>query len=234
MNKVIKIAHLYYDLLNLYGEVGNIKALTNFLDRADVDCEVHFLTIDDKIDFDKYDIFFLGAGSEENQMLVLNDILKYKKDIKKAINNNKLFLATGNSMELFGEKIRHNSGLSTECLGLFPYFAYEEEDRLVSEIAYNYKKLDENKGRIFLGFKNCNCNIKNNDKNRMFEYSDSYEYKNFYGMNIVGPVLVRNPYFTNYILEKLFKEKGIDKTLPTNSIEFKSYHYFIDNILKND
>ena len=68
----------------------------------------------------------------------------------------------------------------------------------------------------------------------MFEYSDSYEYKNFYGMNIVGPVLIRNPYFTNYILEKLFKEKGIDKTLPTDTIEFTSYHYFIDNILKKN
>ena len=51
-------------------------------------------------------------------------------------------------------------------------------------------------------------------------------------MNIVGPILIRNPYFTNYILEKLLKEKGIDKKLPTDSIEFKSYHYFVDNIMK--
>ena len=123
MTKVIKIAHLYYDLLNLYGEVGNVRALSTFIERSGVDAEVHFLTINDKIDFEKYDIFFLGAGSEENQMLVLDDIMKYKKEIKKAIDNGKIFLATGNSMELFGEKIRHNSGLSTKCLGIFPYFA---------------------------------------------------------------------------------------------------------------
>ena len=81
MTKVIKIAHLYYDLLNLYGEVGNVRALSTFIERSGVDAEVHFLTINDKIDFEKYDIFFLGAGSEENQMLVLDDIMKYKKEI---------------------------------------------------------------------------------------------------------------------------------------------------------
>ena len=232
MTKVVKIAHLYYDLLNLYGEVGNVRALTKFIERAGLTPEVHFLTIDDKIDFEKYDIYYLGEGSEENQMLVLKDLMKYKKDIKKAIDNNKMFIATGNSMELFGKKIRHNNGLNTKCLEIFDYYSYEEENRLVSEIVYNFSKLEENKGRRILGFKNCICNIKDNDDNRLFDYSDSFVYKNFYGMNIVGPVLIRNPYFTNYLLELLLQEKGIDKKLNTDSIEFKSYHYFVDNIMK--
>ena len=60
MKKIIKIAHLYYDLLNLYGESGNIKALKRFIERQNVECEIHFLTLGDKIDFEKYDLYYMG------------------------------------------------------------------------------------------------------------------------------------------------------------------------------
>ena len=234
MKKTIKIAHLYYDLLNLYGESGNVMALKRFIERVDIETEIHFLTIGDKIDFNKFDIIFIGQGSEENQKLVIEDILKYKKDIEKAIENEKVFIATGNAMEIFGKKIRKYSGVDIKCLDIFPYSAVEEKDRLVYEVVYNYNKLDNNKGKKFLGFKNCNCNITNNKDNRMFEYSDSFEYKNFYGMNFVGPVLIRNPYFTNYILEKVFKQKDIDIKLKEDTTEFVAYHNYIDNIITKD
>ena len=39
MNK-IRIAHLYYDLMNLYGESGNIMALVKGFDNQDMDAEV--------------------------------------------------------------------------------------------------------------------------------------------------------------------------------------------------
>ena len=53
MKKTIKIAHLYYDLLNLYGESGNVMALKRFIERANIETEIHFLTIGDKIDINK-------------------------------------------------------------------------------------------------------------------------------------------------------------------------------------
>ena len=41
--KTFKIAHLYYDLMNLYGENGNIRYLKNRLEEQDI-----FLTFTDK------------------------------------------------------------------------------------------------------------------------------------------------------------------------------------------
>ena len=75
--KTFKIAHLYYDLMNLYGENGNIRYLKNRLEEQDINVEVSFLSIEDEIDFNKYDMYYIGSGSEENQLLVLNDLLKY-------------------------------------------------------------------------------------------------------------------------------------------------------------
>ena len=52
--ETIKIAHLYYDLMNLYGEHGNVRCLTHHLESHDVRVIVHNLSIDDKIKFDDY------------------------------------------------------------------------------------------------------------------------------------------------------------------------------------
>lgn len=232
-NKTIKIAHLYYDLMNLYGESGNVRAFKRFLERQGVDAEVHFLTIGDKIDFMAYDFFYMGAGSEENQTLVLEDLMQYRDEIKESVESGKTYFITGNSMELFGRKIRFQGGRSLECLGIFEYQAYEEENRLVSEIIYKYNKLPEDKGYYILGFKNCSCNIVHNEQ-RMFEYPNSMNYKNFYTMNFIGPFLVRNPYFTNMLVENLLNEKGYDYTPIVDTIEFKAYHEYMKNFISND
>ena len=101
----IKIAHLYYDLMNLYGESGNIIALEQAFNNQDMYVEVTNLSIDDKIDFNKYDIYYMGSGSEHNQLLVIEDLLKYKDKFKNAIENNKHIILTGNSYEILGKYI---------------------------------------------------------------------------------------------------------------------------------
>lgn len=232
MKKKIKIAHLYYDLMNLYGESGNIRAIKRFIERQNIDVEIHFLTIQDKIDFKKYDFYYIGAGSEETQKLVLKDIMQYKEEIAKAVENGKMFLATGNAMELFGKKIRLISGISLECLNIFDYQAYERKERLVSEIHYKYEELPDNKGKYILGFRNSACNIVHNE-NRMFEYDNSFNIKNFYAMNFIGPILVRNPYFTNKLVQKLLETKGYEYTSVEEGLEFKAYHEYVNNFIIN-
>ncbi len=229
MKKTIRIAHLYYDLMNLYGESGNIKALKRFIERQNVEVEIHFFTLDDKIDFKKYDIYFMGTGSEENEYMVLSDLYKYKNKLKSAIENGKMFLITGNALELFGEKIRFKNGRSIECLGIFDFNANEANSRIISEIVYEFDELE--KGRQIIGFKNCNSTIANNNKYRMFGFADNIHYKNFFGMMFVGPVLIRNPYFTNYLLKELFKSKGYKYEEREDTIEFKAYHEYYKNFL---
>ena len=74
----ITIGHLYYDLMNLYGEIGNIKVLTYHLKNQGIKVNIKNLSIDDNINFDELDLIYIGSGTNNNQLLVLNDILKYK------------------------------------------------------------------------------------------------------------------------------------------------------------
>lgn len=222
MKKVIKIAHLYYDLLNLYGEAGNIRAIKEFIERNGIDVEIHFLTIGDKINFKDYDFYYIGQGSEENRNFVLKDLMNYKKEIKEAIENNKVFLATGNAMELFGKSIINDKN-KIECLNIFEYSSITKQNRLVKDIRYIIDK------KYMLGFKNCSEEIINN-KHSIEGYNDTYNKYNFFGFNFVGPLLIRSPYFTNKLIEIILNQKNINITLPTNTIEFEAYN----NILKNE
>lgn len=233
MKKVIRVAHLYYDLLNLYGENGNIAALKRFIARQGVACEVTNLSINDKIDFQKYDFFYMGSGCEDSELLVLSDLYERIDDIKEAIEAGKMFLVTGNAMELFGQKIKMKTQRDVVCLGIFDYNAIESRNRIVGEVFYDFDELSPDKGRKIVGFKNCNSNIVNNDAERPFKTQDNIRYKNFFAMEFVGPVLMRNPYFTDYLLSSLFENKNWHYEIHDDEVEYTAYREYIKNFIQN-
>ena len=247
----ITIGHLYYDLMNLYGEIGNIKVLTYHLKNQGIKVNIKNLSIDDDINFDELDLIYIGSGTNNNQLLVLNDILKYKEDIHKYYNDNiceyllyilkyhlkykedihkyyndnKFFLITGNAIELFGEQIIDIDNNVHEGLKLFDYYTKENKKRIVNEVYIPSLFTKEN----ILGFNNhfgsiYNDNIKLDNK---FIFNN-----NFYGTYTLG-LLPRNPSFTKYFIKQLIINKNkkfkikdfnfkLDKKAYTDFIAFKS------------
>ena len=64
--------------MNLYGESGNVIALQKALEQLGIDVSIEFITIDDEIDFSKYDLVYIGAGNEKNLLLALEHLLSDK------------------------------------------------------------------------------------------------------------------------------------------------------------
>ena len=78
----IKILHLYPDLLNLYGDKGNIECMRKRLTWRGIGANVTSCTNkNDIIDFDNTDIIFVGGGSDREQEIVCTKLLKYKKEL---------------------------------------------------------------------------------------------------------------------------------------------------------
>lgn len=221
----ITIGHLYYDLMNLYGEIGNIKVLTYHLKNQGIKVNIKNLSIDDNINFDELDLIYIGSGTNNNQLLVLNDILKYKEDIHKYYNDNKFFLITGNAIELFGEQIIDIDNNVHEGLKLFDYYTKENKKRIVNEVYIPSLFTKDN----ILGFNNHFGSIyKDNIKlDNKFIFNN-----NFYGTYTLG-LLPRNPSFTKYFIKQLIINKNkkfkikdfnfkLDKKAYTDFIAFKS------------
>lgn len=233
----IKIAHLYPDLMNLYGEIGNIKALIKTFDEQKMSCEVDKLTVGDKMNLSKYDIIYMGQGSEENQLIVLSDILKHKETWKKAIESEKFIICTGNSIELFGKKIEKNNAKNFKCLGIFDFYSKELDERIKGEQVFECEFLTD----PIIGFQNRQC-VMNNKNNHLFtvinghaeNYKTKFEgihYKNFFATYLIGPLLIRNPHLTNYIVSSVLNKKNIDYIQVTNTLDYKAYNEFVKNFI---
>lgn len=221
--KTIKIAHLYYDLMNYYGEQGNVLALKTAIEYAGFKVNIKTLSVDDEIDFEKYDIFYMGMGTKRNQEIVRKDILKYKDKIENVIDK-KMFIMTGNSYELFGKKIDDK-----KCLGVFN-FESRTTDRIVGEQVFKSDIIKE----TIIGFQNrfSSNNIKDdylfevikgtgNDSESKVE---GIHKNNFFGTYLLGPILIRNPYFKDALLKYI----GIDK-VNTKLVDYKAYHEYLKN-----
>ena len=224
----ITIGHLYYDLLNLYGESGNILALKYALEKQGIEVIVKNLTITDELDLNDLDFVYIGCGTEQNQLVALEHLKKYASTISQAILNNKMFLVTGNSVELFGSHIQNKED-KIETLGIFNYYAERTEKRLVSECVFKNDKIAD----LILGFENHQGIIRNVDT-ALFKvikgYGDSkdegnegYKHNRFYGTYLLGPILARNPMLLEYIAQKLITSKDKD-------FEFKSFDLEIAQI----
>lgn len=241
----IKVAHLYYDLMNLYGESGNVKALKMQLEGQGIKTAIKFLTIDDDLNFKDYDIVYIGSGTENNQKIVLNHLLKYKKDIEDAIEKGVHFICTGNALELFGNVIEDVNNKKYTALGMFDFDVKQEEVRMVDEVLFKTDLIN----KYILGFQNQSGHIKS-DILSLFDVvkgigsyigskKEGIHYKNFYGTYVIGPILVRNPELLKYLVKEIinknnknFKFKKFNQKLEIEAYDnfmSRNYQEYISN-----
>ncbi len=231
----IKILHLYYDLMNLYGEYGNIRILEHHLKDIGIDVEVEKKTIDDEIKMKDYDFIYIGAGTERNQAVALENLKKYKEDLKEYIDSNKYALFTGNSFEMLGKKIEKK-----EALNILDFEVLRTKDRMTSDVIFKSKYF---KNEV-VGFINKMSNVINN-QNPLFEVlfgigeneNNDYEgikYKNVYGTYISGPLLVRNPEILRALILGIceVKDKNFKCKINTYKNEENGYSLVLSELMK--
>ena len=102
--KEIKILYLYPDLLELYGDYGNIQVLRYRIEKRGYKAIIDRYCINDEApDFNSYDLVFAGGGADNEQSILADDLIKYKDNIKEAINNGVFFLLICGAYQLFGK-----------------------------------------------------------------------------------------------------------------------------------
>ena len=231
--ETIRIAHLYYDIMNLYGDNGNIRALVKNLEKQDVKVVLSNLTIDDQINFKNFDFFYIGSGTVENTILILEDLKQYSEGILEAIKNKKHFLITGDSLSIFGKTL--NNDKEIKCLNIFNFDAFINKERIVGEQFFSTTLIKQE----IIGFQNRETYI-NEVKTPLFNVNQGNGYdnknniegirrNNFYATYLIGPLLIRNPYFTEYLIKSILKERKIKYTKQEQDTSYKAYEEYLNN-----
>ena len=219
----MRILHLYPELMNLYGEYGNVLVLKKHLEDQGLEVTIDRKDVEESIDFDRYDMIYMGSGTEKNQLIALKDLLKYKYYFKKAVDDVKVILFTGNAMELLGKNIDDQPGLD-----IVDFTVEITDKRYTGDVIVNNEKTSE-----VVGFINKSSLIKGGEKEKLFtcEFKHStlvdndyegYRIKNLFGTHIIGPVLVKNPGFMEVIVRLLVKEGYQKITYPLEEDAYKT------------
>lgn len=236
----MKILHLYYDLMNLYGEYGNISAIERILQKSGQECQIDKMTINDEVDFNKYDFIYIGSGTERNQKVVLKDFTKYAEQIKSYIGGNKLMLMTGNSFEMLGKAITDCNGDVHMGLGVFDFVTIEQNSKRITSDAIFTTEFQEN---ALVGFIN-KCSeingiisplftVKMGIGNSSNNNKEGLHLANLFATHLTGPILIKNPYFLEFIAKRLSENtNGFEVKTDYLKYEYLAYDISLKELTK--
>ena len=225
----LKILYLYPDMLELYGDYGNIQVLKYRIESRGYKAIIDRYSIGDVApNFNDYDIVFAGGGADNEQSILANDLIKYKDNIKEAVNNGVFFLLICGAYQLFGKYYKGVEGNIIPGLEVFDYYTVANPDRkkrCIGNIVIDANLSSSNdiiKTKV-IGFENHGgqtFDISNSFGNVLFgngnKFGDSEE--GFFQNNVIatylhGPLLSKNPelcdYIIKYCLDRRYNENVI-------------------------
>ena len=225
--------------MNLYGERGNVLMLKKCFEQSGLDVICDCKEASDYLNIADYDIVYIGCGTESASYKALECLRPYRRQLDEFIENNKLLIATGNSFELFGDYINDDKYGNFEGLKLFEYgVSRTHKKRFLGDAVFSCMQ-DENK---IIGFINkCSkisgvssplFNVEMGLGNDNLKSTEGFTYKNVFATNLIGPVLVRNPFFCQFVLNVAYKNIGFEPTsTPDMSNQIKAYNVALSELL---
>lgn len=103
MKYQLHLAHLYGDLLNTYGDIGNVLVLEYYAKQMDVELTSEVISLKTPFDSEKFDIAFFGGGQDYEQMIVSKDIQDKKQALTAFIEAGGPMLAICGGYQLLGK-----------------------------------------------------------------------------------------------------------------------------------
>ncbi len=224
----ISIAHLYPELLNLYGDYGNILALKQRCEWRNIAVSITNIHVGTEIDSSKYDLYFIGGGQDMQQIAVADELQKNKEALLTAATNNSVFLAICGGYQLLGEYYKPAVGKCLNGIGLLDIYTEAGEKRFISNVVANSDFVTPS---TLVGFENhSGLTYINGEKtkpiakiivgngNNGMDKTEGARKNNVFGTYLHGSFLPKNPHFADYLI-KLALEKKYNKEIKLQQLD---------------
>lgn len=205
----LSIAHLYPDLLNLYGDSGNILCLKKRCEWRGIECQVTPLVSGEDFGFSKFDLIFIGGGQDREQKLVLRDLnIKKRDSLYDAVESGAAVLAVCGGYQLLGSSYETASGERLEFTGILDFYTCAGEKRMIGNYEFktaeklNIIGFENHSGRTFLGSGVRPLGrVRRGFGNNGADKTEGARYKNTFCTYCHGPVLPKNPDFADMLIK---------------------------------
>jgi len=223
----LRICHLYPDLLNLYGDRGNLMALVNRARWRGVDVRVDESTLGAALRSGEHDLYFIGGGEDRQQRLAAADLRERKREaLEHAAARGAVVLAVCGGYQLLGRYYRPAEGEDLVGIGLLDITTEHPGPgarRLIGNIVIRSRFIG---GQTLVGFENHGGRTRlgpaaeplgtvvagfgNNGRDR----TEGAVSGHVYGTYIHGPLLPKNPALTDHLLGAALRARYAQAPLP--------------------
>ena len=199
------------ELLNMFGDSGNIKAIEKRLLWRDIEVKIKEFNLSDEITLDGIDIVYLGGGGEKETLIVKDKLDLKKEELKSYIENDGVLIAVCSGFEIIGNKF-FCEGAIKEGLGLLDIKASLSNKRLVSDVILETDfgtvvGFENHIGKMDIGeYKELGKVIYGNGNNGE-DKKEGLIYKNTFASYLDGPLLPKNPELTDEIIKRALEKK---------------------------
>lgn len=238
----LSIAHLYPNLLNIYGDRGNILTIKRRCQWRDIDVEITELDIEDEIDPDKYDFYFIGGGQDQQQIAVAKRLQQVSKQIHEAVDSGAVILAICGGYQLLGHYYQPFDGDKLEGISVIDAYTVAGNTRFIGNVTIELDDSFQLQPETLVGFENhsgltylgegikpIGKTIIGNGNNGK-DNGEGAVYKHVYGTYLHGSLLPKNPHFADMLItQALSRSHGsVELEKIDDSIELTAHNNVIN------
>lgn len=217
--KKVKIAHLYPERMSIYGDFGNIIALTQRMNWRGIKNEVVNVEVGEKLP-ENIDLIFVGGGQDKGQVIVAEDLVRKGQQIREFVESGGPLLSVCGGYQLLGEYFISNDYGQLEGIGLFNVISKATQTRMIGNIVVQSDKFGQLVGfenhsgaTEFIGRANPLGKVKKGFGNNPNDKLEGVIYKNAIGTYMHGSFLPKNPKVADWLIQQAMRRAGNNLSL---------------------
>lgn len=212
----LAVCHLYGNLLNTYGDNGNLLMLNHRAKQMGIHLNTEIISLKDEFDPQKYDLVFFGGGQDYEQLIVSRDIQSKKAALTEYIEAGGVTLAICGGYQLLGHYYMDASGNKIDGIGALDHYTLSQDNnRFIGDIIIKNEEFDEtyvgfenHNGMTFLGKGEKPLGVVQQGKgNNGEDKTEGAIYKQTYCSYFHGPLLVKNTILADRLLHAAMDRK---------------------------
>lgn len=205
---MLRIAHLYPKLLNIYGDGGNVLTLKKRCEWRGIEVIVDEINVGDTID--EHDIYFIGGGQDLQQIEVSKELQKHKDFLTSERDRGAVFLGICGGYQLMGHYYQPHEGEKLMGISLMDAYTVAGNKRFIGNVTAKTEYVTPN---TLVGFENhsgltylqgdtkpLGMMISGNGNNGQ-DKTEGARFKNVFGTYMHGSFLPKNVHFADYMIE---------------------------------
>lgn len=215
-NYELHLCHLYGNLLNTYGDNGNLLMLQYVAKKMGITLTTEIVSIHQEFKADDFDLIFFGGGQDFEQVIVAEDLPTKKEELTRYIENDGVMLAICGGYQLLGHYYIGAHGEQIKGIGALNHYTLSQENnRFIGDTEIYNEEFDE----TYYGFENHNGmtflgkgekplgKVIQGKGNNGQDQTEGVIYKNVFGSYFHGPILARNEILAKRLILTALKKK---------------------------